>query len=301
MHMHVNRSVCVRALTGVAILAVMAFPVGCASKGKKSAVTAGVDADKYLFDQGTALLKKKNWLKSREYFRQIVENYPQSRYRPEAKLGLADTFLGEDSVGSLILGENEYREFLTFFPTHEKAPYAQYQLARTHYQQMLAPLRDQTQTKQAISEFETLIERFPDSDLIGEGKKKLQECKDRLSGADYEVGVFYYKARWYPGAVSRFRAVLKQNPMYSGRDGLYYYLADSYVRMGAAPDALPLLDKLAKEFEKSEFLQRGLKLTASIRDGTAAEAVAKDTDKKLEKAKKAEAEAKKKQKKGPQP
>jgi outer membrane protein assembly factor BamD len=299
--MYVNRSVCTRALAGGLLLAVMAFPIGCASKSKKSPITAGVDAEKYLFDQGNALLKKKSWFKAREYFRQIVENYPQSRYRPEAKLGLADTYLGEDSVETLILGANEYREFLTFFPTHEKAAYAQYQLARTHYQQMLAPLRDQTQTKEAIAEFETLIERFPDSELIGDGKKKLQECKDRLSGADYEVGVFYYKSRWYPGAVSRLRAVLKDNPQYGGRDGLYYYLADAYVRMGAAPEALPLLDKLAKEFEKSEYLLRGAKLMASIKDGTAAEAIAKDAEKRLEKAKKADADAKKKQKKEPLP
>jgi outer membrane protein assembly factor BamD len=301
--MFLNRLPRTRIVAGALLIAIATLSGGCASKSKKSPVTAGADADKYLFDQGQATLKKKNWLKSREYFRTIVENYPQSRFRPEAKLGLADTYLGEGTVESLILGANEYREFLTFFPTHEKAYYAQYQLARTHYQQMLAPQRDQTQTREAILEYEAFIERFPDSPLIADGRKGLQECRDRLSDADYQVGYFYYRARWFPGALSRFRAVLKENPTYTNRDALYYYLADTYVRMGAAPEALPLLDRLAKEFEKSEYLLRGATLMAAIKDGTAAEAVAREAQKRADETKKAEADAKKKaaKKKAPRP
>ena len=299
--MLLNRFPRTRIVAGALLIAIVALSAGCASKNKKAPVAASADADKYLFDQGQASLKKKSWLKAREYFRTIVENYPQSRFRPEAKLGLADTYLGENSVESLILGANEYREFLTFFPTHEKAYYAQYQLARTHHQQMLAPQRDQTQTKEAILEYEAFIERFPDSPLTADGRKGLQECRDRLSDADYDVGFFYYRARWYPGAMSRFRAVLKDNPTYTNRDALYYYLADTYVRMGGAPEALPLLERLAKEFEKSEYLLRGATLMSAIKDGTAAEAVARETQKRAEEAKKAEAAAKKKneKKKGP--
>ncbi len=303
--MLLNRLPRARIVAGAALITIVALSGGCGSKNKNTAVTAGVDADKYLFDQGQAALKKKSWMKGREYFRTIVDNYPQSRYRPEAKLGLGDTYLGENSIESLILGANEYREFLTFFPTHEKAYYAQYQLARTHYEQMLAPQRDQTETIAAVLEFEAFLERYPDSPLVAEGRKALQECRDRLSEADYQVGYFYYRARWYPGALSRFRAVLKENPTYTNRDALYYYLADTYVMMGAAPEALPLLERLTKEFEKSDYLLRGQRLMARVKDGTAAEEVAREAQKRVEQAKKAESEAKKKKeeppKKGPRP
>jgi outer membrane protein assembly factor BamD len=301
--MLLNRLPRTRIVAGALLIAIVALSGGCGSKNKKAAVTTGVDADKYLFDQGQAALKKKNWLKGREYFRMIVENYPQSRFRPEAKLGLGDTYLGENSVESLILGANEYREFLTFFPTHEKAYYAQYQLARTHHEQMLAAQRDQTQTREAILEYEAFIERFPESSLVAEGRKGLQECRDRLSDADYQVGYFYYRARWFPGALSRFRAVLKENPTYTYRDALYYYLADTYVRMGAAPEALPLLERLTKEFDKSEYLLRGERLMASIKDGTAAEAIAREALKRAEQTQKSQADAKKQQdkKKAPRP
>ncbi|HEX7484510.1 MAG TPA: outer membrane protein assembly factor BamD [Vicinamibacterales bacterium] len=267
--MHLTRSLRAYACVGGLLLAVLALSAGCASKGPKPTLATGADADKYLFDQGTESLKKHRWLRAREYFRQIVDNYPQSRYRPDAKLGLGDTYLGEDSVESLILGANEFREFLTYFPTHERADYAQYKLALSHYEQMLAPQRDQSQTKEATREFQTFVERFPESKLINEGQKKLQECRDRMSDADYQVGVFYYRSRWYPGAIVRLRTVMKENPQFGKRDALYYFLADTYVKVNASAEALPLLDKLVKEFERSEYLVRANKLMADIKNGTA--------------------------------
>ncbi len=267
--MHLIRSLRAPAVVVLLALAPLVLSGGCASKSKKTPATPAADADRYLFEQGTQYLNKKRWLRAREYFKQIVDNYPQSRFRPDAKLGLGDAYLGEDSAGSLILAANEFREFLTYFPTHERAYYAQYKLALSHYAQILAPQRDQTQTKEAVKEFESFVERFPDSPLAAEGRKKLQECRDRLSDADYQVGVFYYRTRWYPGAIVRLRAVLKDNPRFSRRDGLYYYLADTYVKLGFTPEAPPLLEKLATEFQKSDYLQRGNKLMAEIKAGTA--------------------------------
>jgi outer membrane protein assembly factor BamD (BamD/ComL family) len=82
------------------------------------------------------------------------------------------------------------------------------------------------------------------------------------------VGYHYYRSKWYPGALSRFRAVLKDNPTYTRRDALYYYLADCYIRMGLAPEAAPLLDRLLKEFEKSEYLLKAKRTLTEIEDGT---------------------------------
>jgi outer membrane protein assembly factor BamD len=287
MTMHLTRSLSGRVCVGALLLAVAWLSAGCGSK-KNALPAGGTEPDKYLFEQGSTALAKKRWLRAREYFRQIVDEYPQSRYRPDSKLGLGDSYLGEASVEALILGGNEFREFLTFYPTHERAHYAQYQLALSHFDQMLAPQRDQSQTKEAVKEFQTFVERYPNSPLINQGQAKLQECLDRLSDADYQVGVTYYRAKWYPGAISRFRAVLKDNPTYSRRDALYYYLADCYVRMGLAPEAAPLLDRLVKEFEKSEYLVKAKRTLADIENGTIGSLTTpkKDTKQAAEKAEK---------------
>jgi len=283
MMIYLTRSLSGRVLLGTVLLAVALLAVGCGGK-KKPALPPGTEPDKYLFDQGSVALNKHKWLKAREYFRQIVDEYPQSRFRSDAKLGLGDAYLGDGSIESLILGGNEFREFLTLYPTNERAYYAQYKLALSHYNQMLAPQRDQSQTKEALKEFQTFVERYPDSPLINEGQRKLQECHDRLSDADYQVGFMYYRSKWYPGAIARFKAVLKEDPTYSRRDALYWYLSDCYIRVGLAPEALPLLDRMLKEFEKSEYLARAEKTIGDIKSGAIGSLTA--TPKKDDKAKK---------------
>ena len=255
----------------IVALALAIMFAGCAAK-TPALPPGSADADKFLFDRGSEAAKEKKWLNAREYFRNLVDNYPQSPYRPDAKLALGDTYLGEDTTESLLLGANEFREFLTFYPTHPRADYAQLQLARAYTNQMLAPERDQAATKDAIKEIEIFLQRFPNSPLMPEARKMEREAKDRLSEANYRVGFYYYRVRWYPGAIDRFKDLLATDPAYSGRDAVYYHLAESLYRTAEAEmkadkkaEALPYYERLIKEFEKSEYLPLAQKRVAELK------------------------------------
>ena len=257
----------------IVVLALSAGLAGCAEK-KPTVQPGQADADKFLFDRGTEAAKQKKWLNAREYFRNLVDNYPQSPYRPDAKLALGDTYLGEDTTESLLLGANEFREFLTFYPTHPRADYAQLQLARTFTEQMLAPERDQSATKDAIKETEIFLQRFPNSKLLPEAQKLHREAKDRLSEANYKVGYYYFRVKWYPGAIERFKEVLQTDPNYTNRDAVYYHLAESLYRSSLGGDAakkaeaLPYYERLVKEFEKSDYLAAAQKRIVELKTGS---------------------------------
>lgn len=210
--------------------------------------------DKFLFDRGTAALNDEDWADARTYFQQIVDGYPQSPFRPDAKLGLGDSYLGEDTPESLISAANEFREFLSFYPTSPRADYAQYKLAMTHFVQMNAADRDQTPTKAALAEFDVFFEKFPDSPLTPEVKQNWRIARDRLSEHSYRVGLTYFRLRWYPGAIDRFREVLRDDPGYTGRDAVYYHLAESLARTDKTAEAIPYFERLLSEFDVSEYL-----------------------------------------------
>ena len=252
-------------LTAIVSAALLAAGVA-ACAAKKDTLPVGIsEPDKFLYDKGTESLERKRWMTSREYFRRIIDGYPQSELRPDAKLGVGDSYLGEATTESLLLSVNEYREFLTFYPTSPRADYAQYKLGMTYFRQMRGPQRDQTETREAVREFQTFVERYPNSPLRPEVEQKLREARDRVSMAEYQVGVFYFKQRWYPGAIDRLRALLKSDPGFTYRDGLYYYLGESLVKVRLDAEALPLYDKLIAEFNQSEYLEKATLRQAELK------------------------------------
>ncbi|MDQ3212217.1 MAG: outer membrane protein assembly factor BamD [Acidobacteriota bacterium] len=241
------------------------FTSACTSASRRPPVGT-LEPDKFLWERGTAELTDKHWFNAREYFRQLTDSYPQSQYRADAKLGLADSYLGENSSESKVLAINEYREFLSFYPTHARADYAQYKLGMAHFYQMSGPERDQTETREAITELNTMVQRYPNSALTTEALKHLRDARDRLSDAEYRVAYFYVKTQKFPpAAIDRFTALLKEDPQYSRRDAVYYYLADALIKMNRQAEALPYLDRLVNEFEQSEYLEQARTLAATLK------------------------------------
>jgi outer membrane protein assembly factor BamD len=253
-------------LTVIVLLATLGLlATACASGGPKKPPTGTLEPDKFLFERGTENLNKKRWIVSREYFRQLIDSYPQSPYRADAKLGLGDSYLGERSSESFVLATNEFREFLNFYPTHERAYYAQFKLAMAHFYQMRAAMRDQTETREAIKELQVFVTRYPDTPLIDEARRKLRDARDRLDDWDYGVAVHYFHIKWYPGAVGRLVPLLASDPEYTRRDAVYYYLGESLLKVNRQAEALPYYERLVKEFEQSEYLEPAKKRITELK------------------------------------
>jgi outer membrane protein assembly factor BamD len=247
------------------ILVTLIAAAGCGSNPRGMVPPGTSEPDKFLFDKGTVALNAKKWLTAREFFKQVTETYTASTFRPDAKLGIGDTYLGEGTAEALVLAINEFREFLTFYPTNPRADYAQYKLGMAHFKQMRGPQRDQSETREAVTELQRFVDRYPNSTLFAEGSTKLREAKDRLSQANYLVGYFYYRQRWYPGAIDRFQSVIKEDESFTGRDAVYFYLAESLMKLKREAEALPLYEKLLQEFEQSEFLSEAQKRVTELK------------------------------------
>lgn len=254
-----------RSLHAAAALLLLVLAAACASTPTRPPVGT-LEPDKYLFDHGSVALNEKKWFTAREFFRTLVDSYPQSTHRADAKLGVADSYLGEGTIESSLLAINEYREFLSFYPTHERAHYAQYQLGMAHFKQMRNPHRDQTETRDAIIEFSTYLQRYADKPLASEVREHLRIARDRLGLSEYNVGYFYFRSlKWYPGAIERFVALLKDDPDFTHRDSVYFYLAQSLIKVGRPAEALPYLDRLLAEFEQSEHLEEAKLQVATLK------------------------------------
>ena len=136
----------------------------------------------------------------------------------------------------------------------------------SHFYQMHGPERDQTETREAITELTLFLRRYPKSPLVPEAQAHLRKARDRLSDSEYGIAYFYVRTQKFPpAAIDRFTTLLKEDPEYSRRDAVYFYLAQSLMKMNRTAEALPLLDRLLAEFEQSEYLEEAKKLAATLR------------------------------------
>ena len=249
------------------VVALALVAVSCGSRDP--AITpATIGADTLLYERAVAALEEENWTRAREYFIQIRDNYPQSTRRGDAHLGVAEAHEGRGTPEAYIAALSELRDFLSLYPTHERAPYAQYKLGVIYFRQMRSPERDQSETRDAIREFEIFIERYTDAtdpELLSEARVKLREAKDRISDSSFAVGRFYYRSEYYPGAIDRFRSILDEDPGYTRRDAVYYHLADSLMETGKEAEALPLFERLVEEFPETERLEQTMELISKLR------------------------------------
>jgi outer membrane protein assembly factor BamD len=259
-------------------LFVLAALIGGGCSSNPPATAAPGEADKLLLERGNAALKERQWTRARQYFSELLESYPQSALRADAKLGVGDSYLGENNSGSYVYAQNEYREFLAFYPTNPRADYAQMQLGMVHFNQMLAPQRDQTETKEAVRELEIFVQRYPKSTHMTQVQQRLREAKDRLSDADVAVGNTYLSMRHYAGAEPRYREVLKNDPEYTRRDTVYFRLAETLERSNRKAEALPYYERLLDEFEQSEHLEEARRRVERLKKELLAPDTPKDPD-----------------------
>lgn len=257
-----NRSL--RGVIGV-LAAMLATSLAGCGKDPNLPAAGSMEPDRYLFTQGTALLADKNWITAREYFKRLVDTYPGSPYRQDAKLGIGDTYLGEGRVDSLILAVNEFKEFLQFFPLSPRADYAQSRICLASSKQMLAPQRDQSATHETIAECNRFLQGYPRSQYRDEVAKVHREARDRLSKWELDVGLQYYRMGVYEGAAARFRTLLADDPDYSRLDVAYFHLGEMLFKTERKTDALPYYERVVTDFPKSEYADKAAERIKEIK------------------------------------
>lgn len=269
-----GRTLGLRSIAVVPILgALLAY--GCASGGQADIATLASNSDQVIWEAGQKAAQKKQWEAARQYFKRIVDGFPQSQLGPAARLALADSHFGEGGAASSILAISEYRDFVTLYPSHPKSDYAQFRIGEAYYSQKNRADRDQTSTMHALEEYEHLIEAYPSSPYIEETRGRIAACRQSLGRAEFMAGYFYQRTRRaYRAAISRYEGILNDFADYEYIDEVLYRLSQCLIYMARSPEALPHLAKLVEVYPTSEWADEAKKLMARIAEAPPPAAVA---------------------------
>ncbi|MET0552528.1 MAG: outer membrane protein assembly factor BamD [Vicinamibacteria bacterium] len=239
--------------TALPLLAAALLLASCGGT-RPDIATLASNSDQVIWEAGQKAAEKKQWETARQHFKRIVEGFPQSQIGPQARLALADSYFQEGGTGNYILAVSAYREFLTFFPTHARSDYAQFQVGESFWRQKNGPDRDQTATEEALGEFQKVLELYPESAKTEETRERIKACRQSLAHAEFLTGKFYQRTRQACRAsITRYEGLLNEYPEYTGLDEVLYRLSECLCQAGRGAEAQPHLAKLQEEYPTSPF------------------------------------------------
>ena len=222
-------------------------------------------SDQVVWEAGEKAVEKKDWESARQYFRRLIDAFPQSEHQPGSRIALADSYFEEGGTGNYVLAVSSYREFLTLYPQHPRSDYAQFRAAESYFKQKNTPDRDQTATEQALEEYQRLLDVYPQSSWVEPAREKIRECRQSLARSHFGVGYFYQKTRQaWRSAIGRYEIIVADYPDFERIDEVLYRLSECLGNAGRYAEARPHLARLQAEFPESSFVELAKKLEASF-------------------------------------
>ena len=206
--------------------------------------------------RGKELMADEKYARARDFLSHAFEVSPNSLEGREALLLVADSFYLDGGRGNYIQAEAKYRDFLNRFPTSDRAPYVQFQIANSLAQRMGRPDRDLTATHQAVEAYQDLLRLYPTSEYAAQAREKIRLVEENLAEHEYVVGDFYLRYRLPRAAAERFDYLLETYPAYSDKERVLYKLGVARARGRQPAEARETFERLAREFPESPYLSR---------------------------------------------
>jgi outer membrane protein assembly factor BamD len=167
-------------------------------------------------------------------FGEVERLYPYSDWAKRAMLMSAFAY----HEGALYAESRAAAErYLDFFPADVDAPYAQFLIALSYYDQIVDIGRDQANTFDALQEMRDIIERYPDSEYARSAQMKFELALDHLAGKEMEVGRYYLNRGHYTAAINRFRVVVEDYQTTTHTPEALHRLVESYLSLGLVEEA----------------------------------------------------------------
>ena len=245
-------------IAALAVACALVLPAAGCARNKSKSDTAYVARD-----VNTLYALAKDWLDKGRYadaakaFDEVERQHPYSVWARRAQLMSAFSYYMARQYTDAISSANR---FLTIHPGNKDAPYANYLVAMSYYQQIEDVTRDQKITQSASDSFGELIRRYPESRYASDARLKLDLINDHLAGKEMEIGRFYQRQGNWLASTTRFRTVVDKYQTTSHTPEALERLVESYLALGIPGEARKAAAVLGTNYPGSKWYKRSYEL-----------------------------------------
>lgn len=202
---------------------------------------------------GDTQMSRNRETQARQYYEQLLEQYPESEYKAQAQFKIAEALYNDKSY---LEARFEYQKFLELYPAHPLASRAQFQIGMCNVQEVQTYDRDQRRTQEALRTFRQFRRQYPQDALVGDAEAQIRLLRSRLAEHEFAVARFYYRKKAYHAAIGRLLNLVQVYPDLPKMDVVLYMLADSYRAEENYVKAQRVFQMLVDRFPSSTYQAR---------------------------------------------
>ncbi len=212
-----------------------------------------------LYNEAMDHLQAGRWADAAAAFDEVERQHPYSQWATRAELQGAYAHYRVGDFDASILAAQRY---IQLHPGNEDAPYANYLIAISHYEQIVDVRRDQATAQAALAALQLVATRYPDTEYARDAELKVELVREHLAGKEMTIGRFYLERGEYVSAVSRFRTVVANYQTTSHVPEALHRLTECYLALGVVTEAQAAAAVLGYNFPGSEWYLDSYRLLA---------------------------------------
>ena len=194
--------------------------ISCASREKAEPVTPAMQ-EKEIYDTAQERIKSGNYSMAINSLEMLERRFPFGKYAEQAQAELIYAYYENGLFDASVAAAER---FISLHPRHPNTDYAYYMkgLAKFSKEKELlstVPLlgeltykRDLTRAKASFEELTEFISRFPESNYIGDAKRRMLFLRSLIAKQEIEVAEFYIQRKAYIAAISRADYIIANLP-----------------------------------------------------------------------------------------
>lgn len=190
-------------------------------------------------------------------FKKIEKNYSYTDWAPHALSMIIYLYY---DVGEYLQAMENIKRFKNLYPKHKQIAYIEYILALCFYEQVEIVSRDQNNTKLAIKQFRTIINKYPKSEYAQDGYLKIDLLNEQLAGNEMFVARYYIKTSKWTAAIKKLQNVYTNYSTTVFVDEALHRLVEVNYKIGNLNDAKKYAAILGYNANSSDWYKKSYKI-----------------------------------------
>lgn len=223
----------------------------------------GMSAKK-LYSEAKHALSKEQYESAAKRFEALETMYPFSNYAERAQMNLIYAYYEKEDYASAAATAER---FIHLYPRAKSVDYAYYMKGLANFQQVRGTfakvlpldesLRDPGTQTQALSDFATFVERFPESQYRANALQRMIYLRNMFAMRELNTAKYYYKRKMYIAATQRANYLIQNYPQAPSAEQALALIYQANRAMGLTKNAQDALNVYKATYHREPSIQVG--------------------------------------------